>query len=141
VENAGRLVQLLMLFEHYNDIPLDGWPFTYFKPHEIACKGTGQLFINAEAIGALDILRSRLGHPIRLSSAFRSVYHNSKIGGAPLSAHSIKARKGAASAFDIVLEGRDKETIRKVAQQCGFKGFGMRYQTFIHIDMARSRSF
>ena len=141
MENAGRLVFVLMLFEHYNDIPLNGWPYTYFKPHEIACKGTGQLFINAKAIGALDILRSRLGHPIRLSSAFRSTYHNSKIGGAPLSAHSIKAQKGAASAFDIVLEGRDKETIRKVAQDVGFKGFGMRYQTFIHIDMARSRSF
>ena len=139
--DAGGLVRLLMLFEHYNEIPVTNWPYRYFKPHEIACKGTGQLLVNAEAISGLDNLRSLLGHPIRLSSAFRSVYHNSKIGGAPLSVHSIKAPKGAGSAFDIVLEGRDKDTIRKVAQQCGFKGFGMRYQTFIHIDMGRSRSW
>ena len=141
MENAGRLVFVLMLFEHFNDIPLDGWPFTYFKPHEIACKGTGQLFIKAEAIGAWDILRSRLGHPIRLSSAVRSVYHNSKIGGSPLSSHSVKAPQGAGSAFDIVLEGRDKEVIRKVAQDVGFRGFGMRYQTFIHVDMGRRRQW
>lgn len=141
MEDAGRLVLVLMLFEHYNEIPLNGWPYRYFKPHEIACKGTGQLFVNAEALSGLDDLRSLLGHPIRLSSAFRSTYHNSKIGGAPLSAHSIKAQKGAASAFDIVLEGRDKETIRKVAQDVGFKGFGMRYQTFVHIDMGRRRQW
>ena len=139
--DAGGLVRLLMLFDHYNDIPVTTWPYRYFKPHEIACKGTGQLLVNAEALSGLDNLRSLLGHPIRLSSAFRSVYHNSKIGGPPLSGHSVKAQKGAGSAFDIVLEGRDKETIRHVAQQCGFEGFGMRYQTFIHIDMGRRRQW
>ncbi len=139
---ASQLILAIeMLFEHFNEIPLGGWHFRYFKPNEVACKGTGQLFINAEALSGLDNLRSLLGHPIRLSSAFRSVYHNSKIGGAPLSVHSVKAPKGAGSAFDIVLEGRDKETIRKVAQECGFKGFGMRYQTFIHIDMGRRRTW
>jgi zinc D-Ala-D-Ala carboxypeptidase len=139
--NASGLVRLLMLFDHYNEIPVTNWPYRYFKPHEIACKGTGQLLVNAEAISGLDNMRSLLGHPIRLSSAFRSVYHNSKIGGAPLSVHSVKAPTGAGSAFDIVLEGRDKETIRQVAEQCGFKGFGMRYRTFIHIDMGRRRQW
>ena len=135
MENAGGLVQLLMLFEHFNDIPLDGWPFTYFKPHEVACKGTGKILIHNAAIGALDILRSRLGHSVRLSSAYRSPYHNSKIGGAPRSSHL------EGHAFDIQLQGRDKETIRKVAQDVGFRGFGMRYQTFIHVDMGRRRQW
>ena len=124
-----------MLFEHFNDIPVNNWPYRYFKPHEIACKGTGQLFINAEALNALDHLRSLLGHSIQLSSAYRSPYHNSKIGGAPRSSHL------SGHAFDVRLQGRDKEIIRKVAQECGFRGFGMRYQTFIHVDMGRRRQW
>ena len=129
-----------MLFEHFNDIPLNNWPYRYFKPHEIACKGTGQLFVNAKALAALDNLRSLLGHSIQLSSAYRSPSHNAKMG-APLSAHSLRALQGAASAFDVRLQGRDKEVIRKVAEQCGFKGFGMNYQTFVHIDMGRRRQW
>tara|TARA_R110000824_G_scaffold36098_1_gene112440 strand:- start:9209 stop:9583 length:375 start_codon:yes stop_codon:yes gene_type:complete len=124
-----------MLFSHYNEIPIANWPFRYFKPHEIACKGTGQIKINEEALSCLDALRSNLGHSIRLSSAYRSPYHNAKVGGAPKSSHL------EGYAFDVQLQGRDKEVIRKVAQDCGFKGFGMRYQTFIHIDMGRRRQW
>ena len=91
--------------------------------------------INEEALSCLDALRSNLGHSIRLSSAYRSPYHNAKVGGAPKSSHL------EGYAFDVQLQGRDKEVIRKVAQDCGFKGFGMRYQTFIHIDMGRRRQW
>lgn len=124
-----------MRFEHYNDIPLSSWPYRYFSPNEIACKGTGQIRINNDALAALDTLRTHLGRSINLSSAYRSPYHNSKIGGAPRSSHL------EGHAFDVRLQGHDKETIRQVAEQVGFKGFGMRYQTFIHIDMGRRRSW
>jgi len=124
-----------MLFEHFNDIPINNWPFAYFKPHEVACKGTGKILVHNSALAALDILRSRLGHSINLSSAYRSPYHNARIGGAPRSSHL------EGHAFDVRLQGRDKETIRKVAEECGFRGFGMRYQTFIHIDMGRRRQW
>ena len=124
-----------MLFEHYDEIPLSSWPYRYFQPPEVACKGTGKILINEMALTALDNLRTHLGHSISLSSAFRSKYHNSKVGGSPKSSHL------EGHAFDIRLQGKDKETIRKVAEQVGFKGFGMRYQTFIHIDMGRSRSW
>ena len=124
-----------MLFEHYNEIPLGGWPYRYFKPNEVGWQGTGKILVNEDALAALDNLRSHLGHSINLSSAYRSPYHNSKIGGAPRSSHL------QGHAFDVRLQGRDKEVIRKVAEQVGFKGFGMRYQTFIHIDMGRRRTW
>jgi uncharacterized protein YcbK (DUF882 family) len=127
-----------MIFDHYNDIPKSSWGLKYFKPFEIACKGTGEIFVNLHALNCLDNFRSLLGHPIQLSSAYRSIYHNSKIGGAPLSAHSVR---GGASAFDVVLNGEDKEVIKSVAQKCGFKGFGMGYRTFVHIDIGRRRSW
>ena len=128
-------MSLIVIFEHYNEIPLGGWPYRYFKPDEVACKGTGQIKINTDALSALDNLRTLLGHSINLSSAYRSPYHNAKVGGAPRSSHL------EGHAFDVRLQGKDKETIRKVAEQVGFKGFGMRYQTFIHIDMGRRRQW
>ena len=127
-----------MLYEHFNQIPKSLWDLKYFVPAEIACKGTGEIFVNLHALSCLDQLRSMLGYSIALSSAYRSIYHNSKIGGAPLSAHSVR---GGASAFDVILNGKDKEEIRSVAEKCGFKGFGMRYQTFVHIDIGKRRSW
>ena len=126
---------LIVIFNHFNEIPLNNWPYRYFKPQEIACKGTGKIFINEEALHCLDALRSNLGHSINLSSAYRSPYHNAKVGGAPKSSHL------EGHAFDVQLQGKDKETIRKIAEKVGFKGFGMRYQTFIHIDIGRRRSW
>ena len=124
-----------MIFKRFNEIPINNWPYRYFQPPEVACKGTGQILINEEALTALDNLRTHIGHSINLSSAYRSPYHNAKVGGAPRSSHL------EGHAFDVRLQGRDKETIRKVAEQVGFKGFGMRYQTFIHIDMGRRRQW
>ena len=124
-----------MLYEHFNQIPKSLWDLKYFVPAEIACK-TGKILVNLHALRCLDNFRSMLGNPIKLSSAYRSPYHNAKVGGAPLSAHSVR---GGASAFDVVLNGKDKEEIRSVAEKCGFKGFGMRYQTFVHIDIGKKR--
>lgn len=93
------------------------------------------MLVNERALSALDALRDDLGRPIRLSSAYRSAYHNARVGGAPLSRH----REG--DAFDIVLDGMDKDVIRAAAELHGFTGFGMRYRTFIHIDMGRRREW
>ena len=129
-----------MIYSHWTDVPDSAWPYKYFKPYEIACKGTGELLINHEAIAALDDFRGFLGHPVGLSSAYRSVYHNSKVGGAPLSSHTRRGSNGP-SAFDVKLNGWEKSVLRRLAEQAGFKGFGMKYNTFIHIDMGRRRSW
>jgi uncharacterized protein YcbK (DUF882 family) len=126
------------LFDHWSDVPDGAWPCIYFRPDEIACKGTGELLLNPGALNALDKFRSLIGGPVSLSSAYRSAYHNAKVGGSLLSVHTAK---GGASAFDVQLLGRDKETIRRVAEQCGFKGFGLRYKTFVHMDMGRRRTW
>jgi len=129
-----------MLYHNMDDIPRswDAWPVKYFKPDEIACRGTGEIFVNVDALVKLDNLRSRIAKPIRINSAYRSHYHNCKIGGAPFSAHSLK---GGASAFDIALDAHDKNTLIEVAANVGFTGFGMNYKTFLHIDCGRPRSW
>jgi zinc D-Ala-D-Ala carboxypeptidase len=129
-----------MIYEHWSEIPESIWPCVHFKPVEIACHGTGEIEINADALDALDVFRSLLGGPVSLSSAYRSQYHNAKVGGAVLSSHTTRGSNGA-TAFDIKLQGREKDLIRRCGEQAGFKGFGMKYQTFVHIDMGRRREW
>ena len=129
-----------MLYDHFNDIPRnwETWPVKYFKPDEIACRGTGQLFVNLDALQKIDDLRSRMNRPMRINSSFRSALHNAKIGGAPFSAHSVR---GGASAFDISLNGFDKSELIRCARGVGFTGFGVNYKTFLHVDCGRARSW
>ena len=124
-----------MIYSHWTDVPDSAWQFKYFKPYEIASKGNGSVLVNFDALTALDDLRSLLGNSVSLSSAYRDPYHNAKVGGAPLSSH-LKGH-----AFDVKLGGRDKEVIHRIAKQCGFTGFGLKYNTFIHIDMGRRREW
>ena len=124
-----------MRYKQWSEVPARVWPCKFFKPNEIACKGTGSILIHVEALMALDQLRIALGAPIYLSSAYRSPYHNSVVGGAPLSSHL------AGHAYDVQLRGADKAKLRAAAESAGFKGFGMRYRTFMHIDMGRKREW
>lgn len=119
-------------------MPESAWPAVYFKPLEIACQGTGEIAVNDDALDALDMFRSLIGGPVTVSSAYRSAYHNARVGGAPLSSHTLRGAHGPC-AFDIKLNGRDKDLIRRCAEKAGFTGFGMNYQTFVHIDMAKKR--
>ena len=129
-----------MLYENFNDVPRDwnDWPLKYFTPDEIACRGTGEIFVNLDALVKLDNMRSRVGRPLRINSAYRSFMHNCKIGGAPFSAHSTK---GGASAFDIALDSHDKNVLIKVALNVGFTGLGTNYNSFLHIDCGRKRNW
>tara|TARA_R110002050_G_scaffold130172_1_gene251774 strand:+ start:961 stop:1350 length:390 start_codon:yes stop_codon:yes gene_type:complete len=129
-----------MLYENIDDIPRnwDAWPIKYFTPPEIACRGTGELFVNLDALTKLDQLRSMLGKSVRINSAYRSHYHNCRIGGAPFSAHSMR---GGASAFDIALGKHDKNVLIELANHVGFTGFGVNYNSFLHVDCGRRRSW
>jgi zinc D-Ala-D-Ala carboxypeptidase len=124
-----------MLFDHWSEVPKHAWPCKHFSAQEIACNGTGQILIHEEALVALDQLRDALGGPVSLSSAFRSPYHNAVVGGAACSQHL------RGHAFDLRLRERRKSAIRESAEMLGFTGFGMNYQTFIHIDMGRRREW
>jgi uncharacterized protein YcbK (DUF882 family) len=124
-----------MHYAHWTEVPSRVWPCKFFTPNEIACKGNGAILIHAEALMALDQLRENFGTPLHISSAYRSPYHNASVGGAPRSAHLV------GHAFDIQLRGMDKAKLREEAESVGFKGFGMRYRTFVHIDMGRKREW
>jgi len=118
------------LYEHWTQIPRtdNAWPYRYFTPKELACKGSGSLLVVHSFIEALDMLRSFYNSPISINSSYRSPRHNALVGGAPLSRHKM------GDAADIGIVGKDKEEIRRIAEKMGgWNGVGL-YNSFIHLD-------
>ena len=123
-----------MLFEHYSQVPSKLWRWQSFTPKEIACRGTGEILINQDALDKLQLLRDIIKKPLFINSAYRSALHNARVGGAPRSRHK------AGDAFDISLRNHNTEDLHKAALKAGFTGFGI-YQTFLHVDTGRIRQW
>lgn len=116
-------------YKHFRDVSPSDWPYRHFSPREIACKGTGQLLVNDDALRKLDALRTRLGKPIILTSAYRSPEHNGRVGGAKFSKHM------QGIAFDVRMDNHDPHEFEDAARLSGFTAFG-HYPAngFMHID-------
>ena len=68
------------------------------------------------------------GARVTINSAFRSVWHNNKIGGAKKSQHP----KGMAA--DVVVYGKTPDEVAAWAESMAWGGVG-RYNTFTHMDV------
>jgi zinc D-Ala-D-Ala carboxypeptidase len=130
----GRTKGERLNHDHWKQIPRtwSAWPWQYFKPEEMACRGTGKLEIECRLLDYLDGLRRIFAHPLVVLSAYRTPYHNSCVGGAPMSRHL------SGDAVDIAVVGLDKTLIERLAREKGFAGFGY-YRTFLHLDLGRPR--
>ena len=107
------------------------WPD--FAPSELA-SWRGELKIGLAALDGLQAVRTGMGGPLHINSAYRNEVHNRHVGGAPRSQH----KEG--TAFDIALCGRDAlarqaygDRIEALAREHGARGIG-RYNSFIHVD-------
>ena len=107
------------------------WP--NFAPSELASWG-GELKVDTRALDGLQAVRTELGLPMHVTSAYRNEAHNRHVNGAPRSRH----KEGRA--FDIGLRGAKPGTrqaygdrIEALARKHGAKGIG-RYNSFIHVD-------
>jgi hypothetical protein len=120
----------------WRDVPPGFWSWPNFMPKELACKGTGKLMIDVQALNSLQDLRRRVGQPMRLTSAYRSPEHNARVGGSPNSKHML------AEAFDVQMAGHDPLEFELLARESGFKGFGFYPASgFMHIDMGPAREW
>ena len=59
-----------------------------FSLNEVRSKGDRTAFVHRELLGALETLRSRVGRPLSLVSAWRDIQHNRRVGGATSSQHT-----------------------------------------------------
>ena len=118
-----------MTTRHFTQYDSATWRWTNFSPRELACKGTGLLMINEDALDRLQTLRERLGRPMLITSAYRSPEHNANVGGARNSFHM------RGTAFDVRMDNHDPHEFEAAARACGFTGFGYYPRSgFMHID-------
>jgi len=121
-------------YNHWRDVPAARWRWKNFSPAEIACRGSGSLRINEDALDRLQALRDALAKPLIIRSAYRSPAHNKKVGGAAKSKHLD------GTAFDIAMANHDPVAFETAARAVGFLGFGFYPRSgFIHIDLGPTR--
>ena len=111
-------------------------PFTYFSYSEFDSPdlpGSGKEFMNKEFIQKLDKIREDVGFPLKITSGFRTKFHNQKVGGVKKSAHT----KGLAA--DIATpSGKGQKEIVAAALKQGINRFGFG-TNFIHLDVDTSK--
>jgi zinc D-Ala-D-Ala carboxypeptidase len=123
-------------YSDWKMVPANTWRWPSFSPREIACKGTGSILINADALDKLQALRNRLGKPLVLTSAYRSPEHNRKVGGAKNSLHM------QGIAFDVRMDNHAPHEFEAAARAVGFTGFGYYPKSgFMHIDTGPARTW
>ena len=105
-----------------------------FKWSELECKcGCKTRYVEDEAIDKLQKVRNILQEPMIINSAARCPLHNEEVGGSPKSQHR-STKESPSTAFDVSLRGLDKEELIEAAKFVGFKGMGVNYDSFVHID-------
>lgn len=119
----------VLFYSHFSQVPKAEWRWPNFSPRELASKREGELKIHAPSLDLLQALRTRLGVPLLITSAYRSPAHNKAVGGAKNSYHM------RGQAFDVRMDNLDPLAFQKAARDVGFTGI-IRYPKsgFIHID-------
>jgi uncharacterized protein YcbK (DUF882 family) len=85
----------------------------------------------------LEPLRSRFG-PVTVTSGYRSLSHNARVGGAPRSFHTFVAGRAGAAADVVCARGRPGEW-HAYLDSIGAPGLGL-YPSFVHVDTRRGRA-
>lgn len=100
----------------------------YFSEDEFQKIGCSMADVDTSLLVTLDALRSLVGEPLVLTSAYRSLEQNQKAGGKPNSAHL----KGLA--VDIACcTSRKRYAIVMAALRLGIRRIGIG-KSFVHID-------
>jgi hypothetical protein len=101
------------------------WP--NFTPSEIACPCCGEVYIDGEALDALQKLRNLIGGPLRITSGHRCGGHNGTL------KHAAKGSVHLQLAFDIALSPYSRGSLLELAKAAGFRRFGL-MNSALHVD-------
>lgn len=107
----------------------------HFRVKEFACKdGTPIVFIDDYLAILLDIARNEIGKPITITSGYRTVLHNAKVGGAKYSFHT----RGMAA--DIKADGVKPKELAKVLDRIVPNSCGIIvYDNWVHFDTRNTK--
>lgn len=103
---------------------------THFRIREFQCNdGSDTILIDNKLPKLLEQIRVYAEAPVEITSAYRTIAYNAKVGGATNSQHT----KGTAA--DIITKGRSVTQIAKFAQAIGASGVGLYTKdNFVHVD-------
>ena len=101
----------------------------FFKPHETDCNCGCGGNVNDKLLELLDTIREIVNYPLIITSGFRCVPYNTKVGGAKLSYHTQGIAVDISTAN---LTGNQKHLL---LQEClkRFNGVGIS-NNYIHVD-------
>lgn len=116
---------------NWNDYP-------NFRKEEFDCQQTGENAMRPEFMNKLQLLRTKYGKPMKVTSGYRSPKH---------SIEKAKATPGTHAqgiACDIGCTGPEAFEIVRLALELGFTGIGISQKStgarFVHLDIAPRRS-
>lgn len=109
----------------------------HFRVREFKCNdGSDKILIDERLPKLLEQIRVYAESAVTITSAYRTVAYNAKVGGASNSQHT----KG--SAADIITSGRTPTEIAKFAQAIGAGGVGLyTKRNFVHVDVRAGKSY
>ena len=107
----------------------------HFRVKEFACKdGTPIVFIDDYLAILLNNARNEIGKPITITSEYRTVLHNAKVGGAKCSFHT----RGMAA--DIRADGVKPKELAKVLDKIVPNSCGIIvYDNWVHFDTRNTK--
>lgn len=108
----------------------------HFRVREFACRdGTDLVKIDTDLVELLERIRTAAGGAVTVSSGYRTVSYNQKVGGARASQHLL------GKAADIQVSGASPLLVGQIAEYYlgGHGGIGV-YQTFTHVDTRTARA-
>ena len=122
-------------YSDYRDVSENmDWPFTHFTPKEMACRKTDQLKVSKTFMWRLQIIRAKLGHPLRVTSGYRDPQYNAEV-----STTGLTGPHTTGHAVDIQVWGRLARALVREAIALGMTGVGIKqhgtfHERFIHLD-------
>lgn len=109
---------------------------TNFRVREFACQdGSDVVLIADKLVNILQAIRNHFGQPITITSGYRTISHNKKVGGEDYSQHIY------GTAADIQVAGVSPDDVADYAEKIlpGTGGVG-RYKDFTHVDVRPAKS-
>lgn len=101
----------------------------HFTRHEFACRcGCGADTVDVALIGLLEQVRNHFDKPVVVTSGYRCMEHNERVGGSHNSQHLY------GRAADIIVAGVEADDVADYVENINPDGGVGRYSTFTHVD-------
>ena len=123
-----------LIYDHFEHVPPEDWPWVNFSPREMACSHSGRVYLSRRSMDRLQAVRTEFEKPMIITSAYRSPTH-------PIETRkkSLSGAHTTGQAFDVLVYGHDAYDLMRLAFKHGFTGVGIKQKEdidsrFIHLD-------